>query len=68
MKSLPRFVHKHVVVYKMYRTLHMYYLHEQELMNQVLGVLSTHKSSEALAAKMKGYFGQMHSGNYGWVS
>jgi hypothetical protein len=39
MHQLPRFVHKHTIVYRMYTTLKLFYLHQQELLAEVLAIL-----------------------------
>jgi hypothetical protein len=68
MDQLPRFVHKHTIVYKMYTTLKLYYLHQQELLNQVLAILKEHVHSAQLAAVLKGFIARMHGKNFGWIS
>ena len=68
MRQLPRFVHKHLVVYKMYTVLKLYYLHQQELLNQVLALLKEHIHSAELAATMKTYIGTMQGANFGWIA
>merc|ERR1712147_88812 len=69
MDQLPRFVHKHVVVYKMFTTLKLYYLHQQELLNQVLALLKEHIHSKELAATLMSYIGTMQSSKmFGWLS
>ena len=68
MEQLPRFVHKHLVVYKMYTVLKLYYLHQQELLNQVLAILKEHIHSAELAATMRTYIGTMQGANFGWIS
>jgi hypothetical protein len=68
MGELPRFVHKHALVYKMYTTLKLYYLHQQELLNQVLSILKEHIHSRELAGTLHSYIKQMHGHNAGWVS
>merc|ERR1712176_1741215 len=68
MNQLPRFVHKHTIVYKMYTTLKLYYLHQQELLNQVLAILKEHVHSRQLASTLFAYIKQMHGANFGWVS
>ena len=65
--ALPKFVHKHAIVYKMYATLKLYYLHQQTLLNQILGILQEHKSSKELAVTMKKYIGQLNGKNFGWL-
>jgi len=67
MGALPRFVHKHTVVYRMYSTLKVYYLHQQELLNEVLSILKLHIHSADLAKTLAGYIKTMHGGNYKWV-
>lgn len=67
MQTLPRFVHKHTVVYKMYTTLKLYYLHQQELLNEVLQILKLHIHSLDLAKTLTAYIATMQGGNYGWV-
>merc|ERR1711990_1283070 len=67
MHQLPRFVHKHTVVYRMYTTLKLYYLHQQELLAEVLAILKQHMHSQDLAKQLHKYISQMHGGNFGWV-
>ena len=67
MDSLPRFVHKHSIVYKMYTTLKLYYLHQQELLQQVLSLLNEHLHSHDLEKTMMNYLKIMHGKNFGWV-
>merc|ERR1712070_563730 len=68
MRHLPRFVHKHLVVYKMYTVLKLYYLHQQELLNQVLSILKEHIHSKELALTLRDYFATLQGKNFGWVS
>lgn len=68
MDQLPRFVHKHSMVFKMYTTLKLYYLHQQELLNQVLAILKEHIHSRQLASTLFTYIKQMHGANFGWVA
>merc|ERR1711988_67676 len=68
MNQLPRFVHKHTIVYKMYTTLKLYYLHQQELLNQVLAILKEHIHSRELASTLFAYMKQMHGANFKWVA
>jgi len=68
MDQLPRFVHKHLVVYKMYTVLKLYYLHQQELLNQVLAILKEHIHSAELASTLRTYIGTMQGKNFGWVN
>jgi hypothetical protein len=49
MDELPKFVHKHTVIYKMFSTLKLYYLHQQELLNEILEILRNHMHSATLA-------------------
>lgn len=67
MKQLPRFVHKHTVVYRMYTTLKLYYLHQQELLSEILSILKLHMHSKSLARVIFAYIRKMHGGHYGWV-
>lgn len=67
MQHLPRFIHKHAFVYKMYTTLKLYYLHQQELLQQVLALLNEHMHSHDLERTMKNYLKIMHGKNFGWV-
>merc|ERR1712146_158816 len=67
-KQLPRFVHKHTVVYRMYTTLKLYYLHQQELLSEILNILQMHMHSKSLAKTIYAYIRTMHGGKYGWVS
>jgi hypothetical protein len=67
MRQLPRFVHKHTVVYRMYTTLKLYYLHQQELLSEILNILKMHMHSKSLAKTIYGYISKMHGGHYGWV-
>lgn len=68
MDQVPRFVHKHSIVYKMYTTLKLYYLHQQELLNQVLAILKEHIHSHQLAQTLHTYITRMEGKNFGWVS
>merc|ERR1712070_538330 len=68
MRQLPRFVHKHTVVYRMYTTLKLYYLHQQELLSEILNILKLHMHSKSLAKMIAMYISKMHGGNYGWVA
>jgi hypothetical protein len=52
----------------MYTTLKLYYLHQQELLNQVLAILKEHVHSKQLAQTLYAYVRQMHGKNFGWVS
>lgn len=52
----------------MYTTLKLYYLHQQELLNQVLAILKEHVHSKQLASTLYAYVKQMHGKNFGWVS
>merc|ERR1711990_281356 len=67
MHQLPRFVHKHTVVYRMYTTLKLYYLHQQELLSEILSILKLHMHSKQLASVIFAYIRKMHGGHYGWV-
>ena len=68
MRELPRFVHKHTVVYRMYTTLKLYYLHQQELLSEILNILRMHMHSKSLAKTIYAYIRRMHGGHYGWVA
>jgi hypothetical protein len=63
----PRFVHKHTVIYRMYTTLKLYYLHQQELLSEILNILKMHMHSKSLAKMIYSYISKMHGGKYGWV-
>jgi len=52
----------------MYTTLKLYYLHQQELLNQVLAILKEHVHSRQLASTLFTYVKQMHGANFKWVS
>ena len=67
MRQLPRFIHKHTIVYRMYTTLKLYYLHQQELLAEILNILKLHMHSADLAKTIQAYISKMHAGNYGWV-
>lgn len=56
------------MVFKMYTTLKLYYLHQQELLNQVLAILKEHIHSKELASTLFAYIRTMHGKNFGWVS
>ena len=66
--TLPRFVHKHTVIYRMYTTLKLYYLHQQELLNEVLSILKLHIHSADLAKTLMAYMATMRGGSFGWVA
>jgi hypothetical protein len=66
--TLPRFVHKHTVIYRMYTTLKLYYLHQQELLNEVLSILKLHIHSADLAKTLMSYMATMRGGSFGWVA
>ena len=66
-RQLPRFVHKHTLVYRMYTTLKLYYLHQQELLSEILDILKKHMHSKGLARTLSVYIKRMHGGKYGWV-
>jgi hypothetical protein len=66
-KELPPFVHKHTLYYKMFMTLKLYYLHQQELLNEVLEIIRTHKSSENMLKQLKIYLKNAKGSNYGWI-
>ena len=68
MDVLPKFVHKHTVIYKMYSTLKLYYLNQQELLAEVLEILRSHLNSHQLAHRMFAYMKELHGGNYSWVN
>jgi hypothetical protein len=55
-------------MYKMYTVLKLYYLHQQELLNQVLALLKEHIHSAQLAETLRAYIGTMQGANAGWVA
>jgi hypothetical protein len=68
MNELPKFVHKHTVIFKMFSTLKLYYLHQQELLNEILEILRNHIHSAQLAKELTSYIASMQSGSYGWLT
>ena len=68
MNELPKFVHKHTVIYKMFSTLKLYYLHQQELLNEILEILRNHIHSAQLAKTLTTYIASMQGGSYGWLT
>jgi hypothetical protein len=51
----------------MYTTLKLYYLHQQELLSEILSILKLHMHSKSLARVIFAYIRKMHGGHYGWV-